>query len=278
MFDGLRAGGANVAAAILCLSIPAAAEPVISAAKLADNGFVVHSVSSELQARDTRIFVRVPEKIAAGERLRVLYLLPVEADDDKRWGEARVEARRRDLANRYRAVMVYPTFSDLPWYADHANDLRIRQESYFREVVVPFVERAYPARADAAARLLLGFSKSGWGAYSLLLRHPGLFGKAAAWDAPMMMETPRYGMAPIVGTQANFERYRVATLLREQGKVLGGDKRLLLTGADFYPADTAIAHRLMQKLGIPHDYRDGPRRQHNWHGGWLDEAARWLMR
>ena len=255
-----------------------AAEPGISPLKPADNGFVVHDVTSELQARATRIFVRVPDKMAAGERLPVLYVLPVEADDDKRWGDARAEVRRRELADRLRVIVVYPTFSHLPWYADHVSDPRIRQESYFRDVVIPFVEGAYLARAGMQARLLLGFSKSGWGAFSLLLRHPDLFGKAAAWDAPMMMDTPRYGMEPIVGTQANFERYRVAALLRGKGRLLGGERRLLLTGSNFYPADTADAHRLMQKLGIPHDYRDGPRREHNWSSGWLPEAARWLVR
>jgi S-formylglutathione hydrolase FrmB len=272
---------AGLVAALLCLllhSTANAAEADISAAKPAGNGFVVHEVESGSQARATRIFVRVPDKMAVGERLPVLYLLPVEADDDKRWGDARAEARRRELADRLRVIVVYPTFSHMPWYADHASDPRLRQESYFREVVVPFVEGAYPARGGKEARLLLGFSKSGWGAFSLLLRHPDLFGKAASWDAPMMMQTPRYGMAPIVGTQANFERYRVATLLREEGKLLGGDKRLLLTGSNFYPADTAGAHALMQRLGIPHDYREGPRREHNWSSDWLAQAARWLVR
>ena len=74
MFDGRRAGVAKVAAAILWLSAPAVAEPAISAARPADNGFVVHAVASELQARETRIYVRVPDKAVAGERLRVLYL------------------------------------------------------------------------------------------------------------------------------------------------------------------------------------------------------------
>ena len=87
-----------------------------------------------------------------------------------------------------------PTFSHLPWYADHPTDPDIRQESYLLEVVIPFIEANYPARADRRGRLLLGFSKSGWGAYSLLLRHPDVFGKAAAWDAPLMMSEPgKYG-------------------------------------------------------------------------------------
>ena len=51
----------------------------------------------------------------------------------------------------------------------------------------------------------IGFSKSGWGAFSLLLRHPEVFGRAAAWDAPLMLEQPnRYGMGAVFGSQENF--------------------------------------------------------------------------
>ena len=264
---------------LICLleSAVAFAEPTVSGAKPADNGFVVHNVRSEFQSGPTQIFVRMPAKPASGP-LRVLYILPVEAHDGKRWGAARAEVAKLDLANRYGMICVYPTFSHLPWYADHASDPRIRQESYFRDVVVPFVERAYPARAERDARLLLGFSKSGWGAWSLLLRHPDMFGKAAAWDAPMTMSTPRYGMAPIVGTQQNFERYRITALLRAHGRELGDEPRLMLTGWNLYRAQTQGARRLLQELKIPHAYRDGPQRPHHWNSGWMAELAQWVVR
>jgi hypothetical protein len=271
-----RLGGCLALLTIL-LGCPAAqGEPRISQARPADNGFVVHAVRSEFQAGGTQIFVRVPDKIASGVRVAVVYLLPVEAHDEKRWGDARAEARKLDLANRHGVIVVYPTFSHLPWYADHPSDPHIRQESYFLNVVVPFVERAYAARGTA--RLLLGFSKSGWGAWSLLLRQPDLFVRAAAWDAPMMLERGRYGMEVISGTQENFERYRVSALLRERGKLLGPQPRLLLMGYDFYRGPTVEAHKLMQTLKIPHGYRDGPWRRHHWNSGWVAEAAHWLAR
>jgi S-formylglutathione hydrolase FrmB len=265
-------------AALTCAVVAHAAEPEISKAARADNGFVVHAVRSEFQAGATQIFVRAPGALPPGVRRPVLYLLPVEARDEKKWGDARAEAHKLDLADRLGAIVVYPTFSHLPWYADHPSNPRIRQERYFLDVVVPFIERAYPARTERAARLLLGFSKSGWGAWSLLLRHPDRFGKAAAWDAPMMLERGRYGMEIISGSQDNFERYRISTLLRTGGKQLGREPRLWLAGYDFYRAHTVEVHRLMRTLAIPHGYRDGPRRRHHWNSGWVEGAARWLAR
>lgn len=254
-----------------------AAAPVISSAAPATNGFVVHTVQSEFQSGPTKIYVRAPDRVPPGARLSVLYLLPVEAKDEQRWGDPLAETAKLDLANKLNVIIVYPTFSHLPWYCDHPTDPGIRQESYFLKVVVPFIERAYPARAGRDARLLLGFSKSGWGAWSLLLRSPDTFGKAVAWDSPMMMEKGLYGMAAIAGTPENFERHRIPNLLREHGKSLGSEPRLLLMGYDNFRTPTQQAHALLDELKIPHAYRDGPQRKHHWNTGWVEEAAHWLV-
>ena len=34
----------------------------------------------------------------------------------------------------------------------------------------------------------------------------------------------------------------------------------------------------MTKLKIEHDYRDGPARKHDWHSGWVAEAAELLFK
>jgi hypothetical protein len=100
---------------------------------------------------------------------------------------------------------VAPTFSHLPWYADHPTDKEIRQETYLLRVVLPLVERTYPVQSQLEGRLLIGFSKSGFGAWTLLLRHPEVFGRAAAWDAPLMMDRlGKYGTDGVFGTPENF--------------------------------------------------------------------------
>jgi hypothetical protein len=173
---------------------------------------------------------------------------------------------------------VAPTFSHQPWYADHPTQPAIRQETYLRKVVLPFVERNYPAQAGAGGRLLLGFSKSGRGAFSLLLRHPGVFGRAAAWDAPWMLDRPnRYGMADIFGTQENFEKYRVTKLLEQRAGDLRMAKRLVLLGYGNFRGHHQKAHKLMLELRIGHEYRDGPARAHEWGSGWLPEAVGLLV-
>lgn len=247
----------------------------ISKARRDDDGCLVHTVSSSYQAGATDIRVLLPNHVEVGRQYPVVYVLPVEPGRGTRWGDGMLEVKKHDLHNKHDAIFVFPTFSDLPWYADHPTNPAIRQETYFMKVVVPFVEANYPVSNE---RLLLGFSKSGWGAWTLLLRHPEVFHRAAAWDAPLMMEqVGKYGTSGIFGTQKNFEQYRPADLVQENAARMRGETRLILAGYSNFRKHHEQAHKLLEDLKIPQEYRDVPQRQHAWHSGWLPEAVDLLL-
>jgi S-formylglutathione hydrolase FrmB len=250
----------------------------VSAAKPDVNSALVHEVSSPYQAGKTSIRVLLPEARKADAKFSVIYVLPVEAGTESRYGDGLAEIKKLGLHNKHGVIFVAPTFSHLPWYTDHPDKPEIRQEAYLLKAVVPFVEKTYPAQPDADHRLLLGFSKSGWGAWSLLLRHPDVFGKAAAWDAPIMMDKPgKYGSGEIFGTPENFAKYRIETLLHTEGKELGQDERLILTGYGGFREEHVRVHELMTELKVHHIYKDGPQRKHDWHSGWVGESVELLM-
>jgi hypothetical protein len=253
--------------------------PSISPPVRDGRGWFVHAVRSEYQSGETKIKVLVPDCLQSGKRYRVLYVLPVEAKEESRFGDGLQAVKSQDLHNRCAMICVAPTFSQLPWYADHPTNPEIRQESYLLKVVVPAIEKHYPAAAGPDGRWLLGFSKSGWGAWSLLLRHPEVFGRAAAWDAPLTESAPvNFGSGPIFGTQENFERYRVETLLRTQAARLGEKPRLVLSGYANFRLQHVRIHEEMARWRIPHVYRDGPKREHRWDSGWVPEAVELLMK
>jgi S-formylglutathione hydrolase FrmB len=250
----------------------------VAEAKTDADGFLVHEVRSPYQAGTTRIRVLLPDKPEEGKRYPVVFVLPVEAGTESRFGDGLVEVRKHGLPSKLQAIFVAPTFSHLPWYADHPTQAAVRQETYFLDVVVPFVEKTYPVRAGAGGRFLLGFSKSGWGAFSLLLRHPDAFARAAAWDAPLMMDRPgAYGSGEVFGSPENFENYRIARLLKERAAAFRKEKRLMVLGYGNFRDQHQKAHALMTDLEIAHEYRDGPARKHDWHSGWVVEAAEWLL-
>ncbi len=249
-----------------------ASKTVISPATKTAAGFFEHEVTSLYQKGTTKIRVLLPKDIQPKKTYPVVYVLPVEAQDEKRYGQGLMEVQKHNLHNKHQAIFVAPTFSHLPWYADHSTEKTIRQESYFLNEVVPLIDKHYPASPKMEDRLLLGFSKSGWGAWSLLLRHPKMFGRAVAWDAPLMMQQlGQYGTRGIYATQENFEKYRITDLL----KTWKGEnaKRLILIGEGNFQKQHVEIHQLMQQLHIPHIYKEGEKRKHDWHSGWVMEAV-----
>jgi hypothetical protein len=239
-------------------------------AKDAD-GVLTYTLRSPCEEGPCPLRVLLPADFKAGAEHRLLFVLPVEAKSGKRFGDGFAEVKKLNVHTRLGLIVVAPSWSFWPWYADHPAKPERRQEGFFLTAVLPAVDKLYPTKKPC--RLLLGFSKSGWGAFTLLLRHPELFAAAAAWDAPLMKEKPdQFEMPGVFATQANFEPYQVTKLLRERAAALGREKRLALLGYGNFRDHVQKAHALMQELKIPHDYSDGPRREHLWGSGWLPEA------
>jgi S-formylglutathione hydrolase FrmB len=270
----------RIAFCVCLLPAALAADDSAGAAPATRNsdGILIHEVQSAYQHGTTQIKVLLPDQQKPQHKHAVIYVLPVEANNEARYGDGLTEIKRHDLHNRLGVIFVAPTFSNLPWYADHSTDMAIRQESHFIKVVIPFIDQTYPTHVNADGRLLLGFSKSGWGAWCLLLRHPDLFARAAAWDAPLMMaQSGKYGSSPIFGTQENFEKYRLTDLLRANSQLLHASNRLVLAGYGNFRSEHQQMHAFLTELKIAHDYRDGPQRKHDWHSGWVPEAVQLLL-
>jgi len=211
--------------------------------------------------------------------VQLIYVLPVEPGSPTQWGDPVKAIEESGVVGTRNIVFVFPEFAQLPWYADHPTDNRIAQESYFLKSVIPAVDKRLSLNTQHCRRSLLGFSKSGWGAFSLLLRHPDTFHNAAATDAPLMMDAPgKYGSGPIFGTPENFRKYQVSELLQqhEQHK-LNPNPRFISLGYDNFREDHLAIHQLMNDLKIPHIHRDGPQRAHHWESGWVKDAVDFLF-
>lgn len=260
------------------VTTPTARPATFSEAVRDEHGILTHTVESGYQAGSTKIRLLLPDTAKKGTHYPVVYVLPVEARDENRYGDGLLEVWRSGLHRQLPAVFVSPTFSHLPWYADHPSDPAVLQETYLLKVVLPFVESRYPAQAGREGRLLLGFSKSGWGAFSLFLRHPDAFARAAAWDAPLMLDRPgAYGSGDIFGSRANFESYQVTRLLEDRAAELRDRPRLAVLGYGNFRGDHETFHDVLNDLKVPHAYEDGPKREHTWGSGWVPGAVRWLV-
>jgi len=127
-------------------------------------------------------------------------------------------------------------------------------------------------------RLLLGFSKSGWGAFSLILRYPEFFRYAASWDAPMFFDRFHYRMEPVYGTLAQLNAYRPDLLVCRQKEHFQEGTRLVLAGerdwgksipAPHGGSHTVEMHTLLMSEGVKHAYDDSLNTAHRWSESWM---------
>ena len=94
----------------------------------------------------------------------------------------------------------------------------------------------------------------------------------------------QFGMGPIYGTPENFASYQIDQLLRDRAAELrpkADEKttiRLIHLGYGNFRDHHQRAEALLNELQIPHTYADGPKLEHTWHSGWLEEAVKCLIR
>jgi Ca2+-binding RTX toxin-like protein len=244
------------------------------------DGFETYTVDSIYQAGPTVIRVYRPAGLDENVPSRVVYVLPVESGLGRQYGDGLLTARAQNPLPNSNTIFVSPSFSNLPWYADNPLNSKIRQESHLKHVVVPFIEQNYSVIAAPQGRLLFGFSKSGYGAFSMLLRNLDFYGAAFAWDAPLAMTNPSYhgGLGSIYGTAQNIEAYRVWSLLSAHATELAAQPaRLFMMGYSGYYYDMESTHARMNQLGIPHEYDAGVLRQHIWQSGWVSGGLSMLL-
>lgn len=240
---------------------------------LGSDGLIRLELRCRYQAGPTVLRILEPtKKPKQGEPVTFLFVLPVEPAEGTAFGDPVEVIRKLDLHNKHNLVVVYPTFSDMPWYADHPTDATLRQESYVVRVVVPAAQSLYKSEANRS--LLLGFSKSGWGAVSLLCRNPSLFDAAAAWDAPLMVkDASQFGMNKLMPTTEAFNRYALGEQFKTLNPSIRKNKRIVLLGYDYFGDHIRQAHELLESQNIPHEYDNATQHKHRWDSGWVEGAV-----
>ncbi|MEI7905201.1 MAG: alpha/beta hydrolase-fold protein [Candidatus Firestonebacteria bacterium] len=241
-------------------------------------GRISYRIESGLQENPVVLRIIEPRELPKENKkreLKILFVLPVDQQNVYYYGDGLEQIAETDLHDRHGLILVAPEFCSLPWYCDHPGTKQ-KDESFLVKEIVPLLESLYPAKK--VSKLLLGFSKSGWGALSLLLRNPGVFTAAAAWDAPLMESCPfNYGMKDSFGTQENFDKYRITHLFSKKADSFR-NKRLGLFGYSYFEEQMAQAHDILVKLNIPHDWNNENKREHRFGSGWEKEGIEALVK
>ena len=152
------------------------------------NGVQLYSVTWDtLGSHPFAVRVLAPEHPSTDYGHNFLFALPVEAGlAQSTYGSGLDELRLLDVQDQYNATIIEPIFPIDSWYANSNTDATINFETFMATLLTEWVDSNF-ATSGTEENLLIGFSKSGYGALDLLFKHPSVFDAAAAWDFPADM-------------------------------------------------------------------------------------------
>jgi len=247
------------------------------------NGVVTYFLSSSYLSGESRIQVLRPKE----KTNRILYLLPVTPwpGFEEKWdrlGSGMTEIVKHDFQNRFGYTVVVPDFPEhMPWFVDYDENSRRQHESYMMNVLIPFTDSFLDIKNPV--RDLAGFSKGGFGSLSLLLRHPGIFHAASAWDSGGVLKpyepekTTSLGNA--AGSKTRFEHYQLDASIKKNAAHFRGRKRIAISGYsnDAFLQRLRTLRDFLDTEQVSYLYSESAHVPHRWYGGWMKQALESLQ-
>ena len=148
------------------------------------NGAQVYDITNAVGSEPIAVRVLTPQHPSTDYPHSFLYALPVEGGvDQSTYGSGLDELANLDVEDQYNATIIEPIFPMDSWYADNPNDPTINYETFVADILPQWVDSNF-STTGTEQNLLVGFSKSGYGALDLELKHPSVFSAVAAFDFP----------------------------------------------------------------------------------------------
>jgi Putative esterase len=244
------------------------------------SGVASYDVTSSEDGDSPQVLrVLAPTDPARGVPHNFLYVLPVEPGLGTEYGDGIETLRQLNAQNRYNLTIVEPAFSGQPWYANNPTNPNMQYETFMVNELVPWVTKNL-ATTHEEQNWLLGFSKSGFGAQDLILKHPDVFTAAASWDFPANMDTSMYddglwvGDGVDYGTDANFQsNYRLTpSFVAAHSGPFHGTARIWIGSYQVFGTDVADYDALLTSDGIAHTTEAPQPMLHRWDSGWVPIA------
>ncbi len=148
-------------------------------------------------------------------------------------------------------------YPDLVWY-----NRRVRDEAIAQIV-----------QLNLDSIVLVGFSKSGLGAWNLARTIPELIAGTIIFDSPVARQSlPRWGTAPFYDDDAAWqEDLPLNTMDDFIASVSARHQLVLISGPGFHDEMAQLSTEL-ETRGSAHTFLARPELTHHWNSGWIEEA------
>jgi hypothetical protein len=224
-----------------------------------------------------------PDSPAAGVRHKWLVMLPVEDVVPGNWGDPVAQIVDNNLHNTYNMTIVAPLFtSNGTWGMDSDLNTGWRNESFVVNELVPWLHANFPIQPGERT-MLIGFSRSGFAAMTLMIRHPTLFDVVCMWDFPMESVTFDYlntNYDDVCGSEANFDTYVIdQAVLDAQAQTFRAHYRMVIGENDIsnptfngaWSTDLAAFKPQLDSAGIKYQFVTTTATAHRYDSGWIPE-------
>lgn len=186
-----------------------------------------------------------------------LVFLPATAPGDRTYGTI------PESIAAYPGIAVHAVqYPRVVWYNASVRDQAIAQIS----------------RLGWASLALIGFSKSGLGAWGIARTIPQVAAGTIIFDAPVANEDRhRWGADEYYSEDATWQRDLPLRSVPEFRAALPRSHRLvLISGAEFHDEMSSLS-RALSDAGVDHTFLPRPHLQHHWNSGWIEEGLAALL-
>lgn len=236
---------------------------------------------ADMDAGKLDIQVIKPTGWSASNVYPILYMLPALPDTTETSNGNSTPAAKavaEDFANEYGCVVVVPQIrsAQQQWYGRKTNGSS-DHHAFTANILTEFTKDFLGGSTSKEDHLLVGYSKSGFAAFSLLLRNPTKFGYAASWDGPFDLdwatEAATFGADVMFTTEANFNLYDPAQILSSYLSSVNDKSRLVLRGYVSFQTDQTFMKAALDAENIDYIYDNTLGSEHSWDGGWVNQTV-----
>ena len=126
--------------------------------------------------------------------------------------------------------------------------------------------------------VLVGFSKSGLGAWNLARAIPDIVSATIIFDAPVVREQlPPWGTDAFYASDAEWQRDLPANTIQSFVSAMPASHQLVLISGDVFHEEMLTFSQALDEAGLTHTFLPRPHMKHHWNSGWIEEGLNALL-
>jgi len=175
-----------------------------------------------------------------------------------------------------------PTYGTIPERIDAYPAASLRQVHYPAMVWYNETVRreaiAQIRSLDPGPVILVGFSKSGLGAWNIARSIPDRISTTIIFDAPVARERTPWETAAFYEDNGSWQKDLPIRTVEEFGAAVPRTHTLVLISGESFHQEMCLLARALSQTTAGYIFLPRPRLKHHWQSGWIEEGLNALLR